>query len=124
MGHPNIIASRHLLTLLFEQVSRVGDRRARAHRGRDYCCFCQHRVICASLTGCSYMQSLQYGHRVVSATATAINCLCKISMAPSLNASLSKAQKDFHRFKCILIEPLQPSEIFHIKHVGDSIPVG
>src|SRR5260370_15781319 len=34
-----------------------------------------------------------------------------------------KSQKGFHRFRCILIELLQPSEIFHIKHVGDSILV-
>src|ERR1700723_3319647 len=38
---------------------------------------------------------MQYGHCVVSATETAINCLCKTSMAPALNASLSKAQKAF-----------------------------
>src|ERR1700679_2112179 len=52
----DIIASRHVFSLVFEQVRRVGDRRARAHRGRDYRCFRQHRVICAGLTGCSYMQ--------------------------------------------------------------------
>src|SRR5260370_14439330 len=34
-----------------------------------------------------------------------------------------KSPKGFHRFRCILIELLQPSEIFHIKHVGDSILV-
>src|SRR5258708_23838993 len=34
-----------------------------------------------------------------------------------------KSPKGFHRFRCILVELLQPSEIFHIKHVGDSILV-
>ena len=66
---------------------------------------------------------MQYGHCVVSATATAINCLCKTSMAPSFERLFVKSPKGFHRFRCILIELLQPSEIFHIKHVGDSILV-
>jgi hypothetical protein len=45
-----------LLSLLFEQVRRVGDRRACPHCRGDYGCFRQHRVICAGLTRCFHMQ--------------------------------------------------------------------
>jgi hypothetical protein len=38
---------------------------------------------------------MQYGHCVVRATATAMSCLFKVSMAPGANAALSKAQKAF-----------------------------
>src|SRR5260370_19200902 len=34
-----------------------------------------------------------------------------------------KSPKGFNGFRFILIEPLQRSEIFHIKHLGDSILV-
>jgi hypothetical protein len=70
----NIVALRHLLSLIFEQVRRMRDRRVRAHRGGDYRCFRQHCLIFAGLTGCSYMQL--NGHCVVSATATVINGSC------------------------------------------------
>ena len=112
-----------LLSLLFEQVRRVRDRRARAHRGRDYRCFRQHRVICAGLTGCSYMQL-----NAIWALRSQRNGHSHQLLVQDINGTvferlLVKSPKGFHRFRCILIELLQPSEIFHIKHLVDSILV-
>jgi len=116
MGHQHRCFAT-LLSLVFEQVRRVSDRRARAHRGRDYRRFRQHRVICAGLTGCSYMQL-----NAVWALRSQRNGNRHQLLVQDINGTIFerlfvKSPKGFHRFRCILIELLEPSEIFHIKHV-------
>src|ERR1700744_2096120 len=58
MGSPSycVIASRHLLSLLFEQMRCVRDRCACPHSSCDDRSFGKHCVICASLARCLYMQ--------------------------------------------------------------------
>src|ERR1700758_1137703 len=51
--------------------------------------------VAPSLRADCVCSSIQYGHWVVSATATAINCLFTASIAPGANAALSKDQNAF-----------------------------
>ena len=63
---------------------------------------------------------MQYGHCVVSATATAIKSCTRRRWHRLLQASLSNAQKAFIGSRTLLIQFVQLGEALHIKHVDNS----
>ena len=111
----------YLLSLLFEQVRRVCDRRARAHCSCPYRCFSQHRVACSGLTRCSHMQlnaewalrRKRHGHHH--------QLLVQDINGARFESLFIKAQKAFIVSGAFSSQLLQPSEILHIKHGINSI---
>src|SRR4051812_47901124 len=74
---------------------RVRHCAARAQRRGDHRGLGQFRVGRAGLAALLVWISMQYGHCVVTATATAISSLYFTGIAPSVTASRSNAQKAF-----------------------------
>lgn len=59
--------------------------------------------------------AMQYGHCVVSATATAISCFCWTERTLGEHG-LVEGPEALHRFGRVLVELLEAGQVFHIEH--------